>query len=240
MNKNNEEYRATIEIKNETVLLKRSNSGNKFHANPKNQTTDFCYAGLITKKEKEELRKKTRKSNGYYTKRMKVRINPSEWGLKFHEFFTESKEEQDLVKELSKKFKIENITPNSKNARNYGNADLLLKHEQKRMPIEITICPPSYRKKEIKKGINAPHGPKWAKVTSRIVPLVLFSVENKSPSIIIIHKDWKKYGHTTNLQKSLAKVKCFLLYTNFQKKWENKITKKIEKILSDNNALPRN
>jgi len=77
------------------------------------------------------------------------------------------------------------------------------------------------------------HGSKWSKVAAKILTMLLFSKENKSPSIVIIHNDWKKYVHTQKLKEVLEKSKCFMIYSNFQNRWEKKISKKIENVLGE-------
>ncbi|MFH1257247.1 MAG: hypothetical protein V1494_08235 [Candidatus Diapherotrites archaeon] len=229
----NETFCAIIEFGNDPILIKKAPFGNRFYSQVKNQTSVLSIAKLISLEEKNIIRELVKENGGYYTKNVEVQINPSEWNMQFHDFFTESPEEQQLVKELAENFKMQNITANSKKAKKYGNGDILLTYQQKEVPIEITIHPPSYRQKEIKKGINAPHGQKWGKVTSRILPMFIFSVNNKSPSFIIIHNDWKKYSHTQKLKEQIKKSKCFLIYTNFQKDWEKCVRAEIERFLGD-------
>jgi hypothetical protein len=234
LRKENKDCKVVVELNNEFVNIKKSPFGNALYPRlGREQTTRVSLAKIISLEEKYRLRKLLEKDQHYFTKKVEVHVCPHEWDAEFHEFFVESPQEQELVRELKKKFRVQKITSNSERARKYGNGDITITHSQEEIPIEITIHPPTNREKEIKKGGNALHGQKWSKVAAKILTMLLFSVENKRASFVIIHSDWEKYSHTLKIKEALEKSKCFMIYSSFQNGWEKEASEKIARTLGE-------
>ena len=233
LNKSENEYNAIVDFEGETLIVRRSCLGNRVCPRTINQFSTLCLAKVINLEKKEELSKLLDKNDRYFSKKVNVRVMPKEWGVKFHEFFSESPEEQKLVSELSGRFSIRNITAKSTNSSMYGNADIVVSLKNKEIPIELTALMPAVQKKEIRKGGNAPHGSKWAKVAAKILTLLLYTVRTGNPSIVLIHDSWKKYQHTSELQESLKKANCFLIYTSFKDNWAKIFAEQFESLCGE-------
>ena len=233
LNKKYDNYRATVEISGDVFIVSKSPFGNRFYPRTKNQFSTLPLAKIINLQKKYELGKLIQDNKNYYSKRVEVKVNPTDWNLEHYEMFSESPEERELVKKLSSIFQVDNITANPKNSKRYGNADLLVTYKCQQVPIEITTSQPSKQKKEVNKGCNAPHGARWSKLASKILTLLIYTIENNFPSVVIIPDEWRPYTHTLQLQKSLQNNNCFIIYSSFKDNWAEIVTEKLCQILSD-------
>jgi hypothetical protein len=229
---------ATIFLDGNQVCLKKDNSGNKIYARKVAQTSSLSIGKILSQTQKKRLLNLFKNNKNHCVLKVKIKIIPNEWGLKFHEFFVESKEEQELVKSLSKRFTVQTITAGSILAKNFGNADIIIQQKEINIPLEITTYSPSKRIEEIKKGNNAPHGVKWCRIGARILPLLIYSTNNKSLSIIVINSEWERYSHTTSLKTQLRNLNCHIIFTDFKDNWANNVLGEIEKLPVIKNVVP--
>ena len=221
----NKKIRAKLVKIGDSFYLHKDDKGNLITPRPKSQNL-FMSIKKILPLEKNLLKKKSK------TIRVKLELNPEEWGLIELDRFLESKEEKELAKRLILLgYKVSPITCNDENKLDKGCADLLVELEDKKIPIEITITSPSSR--DIKRGINSPHGHQWVKVSGRILPLFLYCLNNKTPCFFIMNKKWKKYKHVRYFTNKLEKFNCFVLLSNFSKDWAKDIANKIHSKLKN-------
>lgn len=220
--------RAKLIQQNGEFYLIKDTSGNLLNPSPKHQTT-FMSVGKVFSKSKDYFQLENESKSA--TIKIKIKLNLREWGLHKLDIFLESKEERDLAEQLmSQDYEVEPITFNDKNKFEHACADIILYHAGNKIPIEITITAPSER--EALRGVNSPHGHQWTKVSGRITPLLIYSLEHNLKSFMIINKKWEKYPHVQYLIKKLNAFHCFVLYTDFSVNWGTKIAKEINKLLS--------
>ena len=160
------------------------------------------------------------------TMKIKLNLNPCDWGLTSLDRFLESKEERELAEKLILLgYKVFPITYNDENKLDRGCADLLIDFGKKKVFIEITTISPSQR--DIKKGINSPHGHIWTRVSGRMFPLLLSCLEDKGECFFVMNKKWENYKHVRYFVKKLKQFNCFVLFSNFEKDWSREIANKI-------------
>jgi len=221
----NKKIRAKLVKRGDFFYLYRDNKGNLITPRPTSQNL-FMSIKKIILLDKKFLNKKSK------TIRIKLKLNPDEWGLVDLDRFLESEEEKELAgKLILLGYNISPITYNDENKLDKGCADLLLDLKNKRIPIEITTTTPSNR--NIKRGINSPHGHQWVKISGRIFPLFLYSLNNKTPCFFIMHKKWKKYKHVKYFIDKLRKFDCFVMLSDFSKNWSKDIANKIHNKLKN-------
>lgn len=221
----NKKIRAKLVKRGNSFYLYKDNKGNLITPRPKSQNL-FMSLKKIIPLDKKFLKKKSK------TIRIKLELNPDEWGLVDLDRFLESEEEKELAKKLILLgYKVSPITSNDENKLDKGCADLLLDLKDKKIPIEITTTSPSSR--DIKRGINSPHGHQWVKISGRVLPLFLYCLNSKTPCFFIMNKKWKKYKHVRYFTNKLEKFNCFVLLSDFSKDWAKDIANKIHSKLKN-------
>jgi len=216
----NRKLRAKLIKRKGAYYLIKDSSGNLVTPRPKSQNLFMSIKKMI--KEGEFLNLKN-KSN---TMKIKLNLNPCDWGLTSLDRFLESKEERELAEKLILLgCNVFPITYNDKNKLERGCADLFIQLENKKVFIEITTISPSNR--DVKKGINSPHGHIWTRVSGRIFPLLLSCLENKGECFFIMNKKWEMYNHVKYFAKKLKQFNCFVLFSDFENNWMESIANKI-------------
>jgi len=146
-------------------FIKPSDRGNKLISRNNNYSVEISIPKyIIYEPELSILNKKSLP--------VEIYITPNEWSLKLEDFFTESKFNRELVKSLSSKFKI-NVLP-SHNYKIYDiwRFDVLLEEGV----IEISAYNPKTK--------GGPHSTSSSVIRSKILDGLLYSLENKKPSIM--------------------------------------------------------
>jgi len=221
----NKEERARLVKRDEEFFLIKDSSGNLLNPSPEHQTI-FMSVGKIFPEIKNHLLLKN-KSN---TMKIKLKLNPDEWGLNKLDVFLETKEGRDLADKLILlEYKIKPVTYNDKDKFESACADLILYHKETKIPIEITTTAPS--ESEALSGVNSPHGHQWTKVSGRITPLLAYSSENSLKSFMIMSKKWEKYLHVKYLVDKLKNLNCYVLLSDFSDNWSIEIANKINELL---------
>jgi len=223
---NKKERAKLIQQEGEFYLIKDI-SGNLLSPSPKHQTVFLSIGKMFPINENYFQLKNKKKSN---TLKIKIKLNSTEWNLDKLDVFLESKEERALAGKLIKLgYKVEPITYNDKDKFEHACADLILYHNKNKIPIEITITAPSETR--ALSGINSPHGHQWNKVSGRITPLIVYSIEKNLKSFMIINQKWEKYSHVKNLIDKLKNLGCYTLFSDFSDEWDDKLANQINEIL---------
>lgn len=217
--------RAKLVKKDGEFFLFKDDSGNVLNPSPKHQTT-FMSLGKMSP-EIRSILTFDKKSN---TLKIKIKLEPSKWGLNKLDVFLETKEERDLADKLIQLgYIVRPVTYNDENKFGSACADLILENKKDKIPIEITTTAPS--KSKALGGINSPHGHQWTKVSGRITPLIIYSVEKKVKSFMIINKEWENYPHVNYMMDKLKRINCYILLSTFSDNWDDKIANEINKML---------
>lgn len=216
----NKKIRAKLVKMGDSFYLHKDNGGNLITPRPQSQNL-FMSIKKIVSLDENLLNKKSK------TIKIKLKLNPEEWGLIESDRFLASREEKELAEKLMLSgYKVSPITYNDEDKLNKGCADLLVDLENKKIPIEITTTSPS--NKDIKRGINSPHGHQWVKVSGRMFPLLLYNLENNEHSFFVMDSRWKNYKHVNYFVNKLKNFNCFIIFTNFLEDWADEISKKID------------
>ena len=219
----NIKQRARLVKRDDEFYLIKDSSGNLLTPRPKSQNLFMSIKKMLSKEEFPT-------SKNTKTVRIKLKLNPDEWGLVSLDRFLESKEERDLAENLMLKgYNVSPITYNDADKLNKGCADLAIQFDDRESLIEITTTSPSSKDKG---GINSPHGHQWVKVSGRIFPLLLYCVENKQICFFVMNERWKKYKHVNYFTNKLKNCGCFLFFSDFSNNWSIEIVDKIHRILS--------
>jgi len=223
----NKKERARLVKKEDEFFLIKDSSGNILNPSPEHQTI-FMSVGKIYPEIKNCFPLKNQKKSN--TLKIKIKLNPNEWKLDKLDVFLESKEERALAGKLIKLgYKVEPITYNDKDKFEHACADLILYHNKDKIPIEITTIAPSETR--ALSGVNSPHGHQWNKVSGRITPLIVYSIENNLKSFMIINQKWKKYPHVKDLIDRLKSLDCYTLFSDFSDKWDENLANQINEVL---------
>ena len=131
-----------------------------------------------------------------------VFIVPGDWGLEKWEMFTESKEDQILVKELSRYFEI-NVLPSHNYNVNRWRFDI----ETEDFVVEVSTHKPWPQ--------GGPHSSQASVVRSKVLDALLYSLETNKHSIVILSSAWarKKYMH--DLKVMTKKRSCHIIFVDF-------------------------
>lgn len=211
-----------IKKEGEFYLVKDS-FGNILNPSPKHQTVFMSIRNMLMEMGENLDLGNVQKST---TIKIKINLDPSEWGLTKLDVFLESQEERELAEKLILHgSEVRTITYNDPDKLINGCADLLLVASSMKIPIEITTTAPS--ESLALSGINSPHGHQWAKITVRILPLLMYTAENKVPSFFIMNKAWEKYSHVTYFKNKLEKFKCYVIPSDFATGWADQVANKI-------------
>jgi len=223
--KNINNMRVDVSYFNNLFNIRRSNSGAKLYPRIKHQYSCLSVANYLDTSLKKNLISKIK--NQSYSEKVRIRLNPKELGLNKEDIFLDSKQENELAKELIlNKYNLFVIGKNNNNKFDSGCADILIRYNNFEIPIEITTIKPI--RDFLKKGLNAPHGYVWLKVAGRILPVLMYSINKESKSFVIIHKKWQKYGHVRDLTKRFKSFKCKILFTDFNENWVKNMVVKID------------
>lgn len=151
---------------------------------------------------------------------IKVGIYLDEWGLSIKDIFsTESKEEGELAEELDKFGEID-----KKNKFDDLKADILFNKKGLNIPIEITNTNPLSKGKfrsSRKSGIKS------ALIFERLYFFIRWNTLYKSPTVLILNKDWEDFKWLKNEIQFMKKFKCHVIFTDFQDGWAKKVTQEI-------------
>ena len=218
--------RAKLIKKDEEFYLIKDNSGNLLNPSPEHQTI-FMSVGKTFSKDKNYFQLKNGRKS--ITLKIKIKLNFKDWGLHELDAFLESKEERALAEKLILQgYEVKTITYNDQDKLINGCADILVNIKSRNVPIEITTTAPS--ESFALSGINSPHGHQWAKIAVRILPLLIYTSENKIPSFLVMNKRWEKYQHVSYFIKMLERFKCYVISSDFATDWANSVANKILEI----------
>ncbi len=149
-----------------------------------------------------------------------VGIYLDEWELKIKDIFsTESREEGELAEELdkfgviSKKKKFDDLK-----------ADIVFTKKNVTIPIEITNTSPL---SHTKFRNSRKSGVKSALIFERLYFFIRWNLIYKSPTILILNKEWEKIGWLKKEQEFMKKFNCHVIFTDFQGKWAKAVSYKI-------------
>jgi len=154
---------------------------------------------------------------------IKIGIYLDEWGLTIKDIFsTEAKEEGELAEELDKFGEIE-----KKNKFDDFKADIIFTKNKIKVPIEITITNPSSigRFKESRRS-----GVKSSLILERLYFFIKWNFIYKSPTVLIIHKDWLKFGWVRKEQEFMRRFNCNILFTDFKTGWVKQVAQEINRL----------
>lgn len=230
--RNKEEPRAIVELASDSVILKKNDQGNLLTPYVKSQYVALSLGTLISEPLKRELAKKC------VATRIRVKIFPREWGMSDQDFFTETLHNRQLAQVLLERgLRVTQLTSNDVQRIEYGAADLLI-HLDSTPPIliEITSHLPSKNPKTIRQGVNAPHGSTWAKISGRVLPLLVYGLEYSVPTFVVINRAWQNTPHAKWLERHLQNQRCNLIFTDFGNNWAIEVADKIYNFLMGGKA----
>jgi hypothetical protein len=232
------DVRVSVDYSKDVININKAKDGALLTPKPDRQFTYLSVGRYLSDSIKKEFIGNIK--NKSYGCRVKVKLNIREWGLKQTDIFLESKEENKLAKELIlNKYDISAINGNSEFKLDYGCADILIKYNNIKIPLEITTVKPYDGSNASIKGVNGPHGHVWSKVSCRILPVLVYSLNNDIKSFVVINKEWENYKHVQDIIKRFKSFKCNILFSDFSKNWTKEIVLKINKGLSKKYDLPR-
>lgn len=149
---------------------------------------------------------------------VKVYIIPEDWGLEKWELFTESKEAQTLVKELSEYLEI-NVLP----SHNYNVNKWRFDIETDDFVVEVTAYKPRRQ--------GGPHSSQASVVRSKVLDALLYSLETNKNSIVILSSAWAEKGYMHDLKLMTEKHGCHIIFVDFDDVgWPRKVVDQILKI----------
>lgn len=147
-----------------------------------------------------------------------VFVLPDDWRLKKWEMFTESKEAQILVKELSKYLEIRVLPSHNYNV-NKWRFDI----EIEDFVVEVTTHKPWHR--------GGPHSSQASVVRSKVLDALLYSLETNRHSIAVLSSAWAKKKYMHDLDVMTKKHGCHIIFVDFDNvDWPRKAVDRILKI----------
>jgi len=217
--KNKGKYGIFQYIPERQAVFRKSNNfyGNKIHL-LKSKSVEIPISR--TKLSKELVSILSKKSVS-----LKIGIYPEEWGLTIKDLFsTEAKEEGELAEELNKFGQVD-----KKNKFQDFKADILFTKNNKIIPIEITVTNP-FLGAQWRNGRKS--GVKSSLIFERLYFFIKWNLEYKTPTILIIHKDWTNYRWIKIEQEFMRKFNCHIFFTDFKSGWVKKVSREIIRLIA--------
>jgi len=154
---------------------------------------------------------------------IKIGIYLDEWNISIKDLFsTESEKEGELAEELDKLGEID-----KKKKFEDFKADIIFTKNNIKVPIEITNTNLA-SKGRFKQGRKS--GIKSALIFSRLYFFIKWYLINKSPTVLILNKDWENFKWLQNEQEFMKKFKCKIIFTDFQNNWAKKVSQEINRL----------
>ena len=207
--------------------LSKMNNGNILTPRDKELVTCISSKELLTRDEIIQLKNPGTK----FSFPVKIKLDPSEFNVDKFDLYPD----QDAAK-LARCLNSKSMTiPERIMTPKAFEHDLEFYLEDKTVIIEITQAKPS----ENNYSQNFRHQAQGSSVRAHIFDIYRKCVNSfifkKSRNIgfIILHENWTKYQHITKLTDELKTLNCHLLFTNFDKEWEESISNRILKTLKD-------
>lgn len=215
--KNNKNYCIIKNFKDNKCILKKSN---KFYGNKLHLLVSKSVGVSISRKElpQEILSKLSTKAIP-----LKIGIYPGEWDISISELFgTESVEDGQLAKDLNNFGEVQKPSK----FRDLK-ADIIFSHKNKKVPIEVTTIKPSLDfkfKQYVRNSIKS------SQILMRFYYSIKWNLIQKLPTILVLHKDWTKYGWIEKEEEFMKQFKCFLIFTDFNGRWSKKVAQEIKRL----------
>lgn len=154
-----------------------------------------------------------------------VFIVPEDWGLKNWGMFKESRENQMLARELSKSFPLR-VLPRHNYAAGKWRFDISFDN----FIVEITTFHPGVNK-------SNPRSSSCSVVRSKILDALLFSLQEKKKSFVVLSTRWKEKPHMLELKSMTREYECFLIFADFGvPNWPEVVAREIIKKASSHTA----
>lgn len=148
-----------------------------------------------------------------------IYVVPRDWGLKKWDFFTETPEARKLVKALSKHFVID-VLPSHNYHVNKWRFDILTEN----FVVEIT----AYKPKPTKCG---PHSSQASVIGAKVLDGLLYSLEKRKKSIIVVSSAWRKKPYLLDLKATVQRYGCYIFFADFNRAgWTEEIASQIVEI----------
>lgn len=154
---------------------------------------------------------------------IKVGIYLNEWGLTIKDLFsTEAREDGELAEELDKIGEVR-----KKNKFDDLKCDIIFKKNNTEIPIEITTTNPSSTgrfKKSRRSGVKS------SLILERLYFFIKWNLINKSPTVLIINKNWLDFSWIKKEQEFMKQFCCNIIFTDFKEEWTKSVAQEIKRL----------
>lgn len=210
----------SISRQEEFFIVKQNSKGNLLKLKTKELITCISGRALLSDQERKNLTNKITK----FSFPVKVKLIPEEFGLDKYALYPDE-DAATLGRILSTR---NIIIPNRIMTPKAFPHDLEFLHENKKVVIEITQAKPGKEN-----YLNFRHQPQGGSVRAHIFDIyrkcvnAALSGEKNIIGFVILHKDWENFKHIAELIPELKNIHCHILFTHFDRQWEEMCTKEI-------------